>query len=262
MSGQRVGDARKLDTIAAHSAQADEFLSAYESGDDGFSSCFGYSRRRLDARIGANLPPHATGLRLLDIGCGTGHQLRAFALRGFRVAGIDGSPAMLEHARRTCPEAELKQADVAELPFGDASFDWVISIEVLRYLPDFRPALREMVRVLKPGGICLLTATPLLNLNGYALLNRLALAVPFGGLVRLRQYFTTSGRLRRQLAEAGLREVVVEGVYLGPVNWIERLAPRLLRPALRAWEPWDAALADRPVLRDLSNMLLARGVRA
>jgi hypothetical protein len=109
--------------------------------------------------------------------------------------------------------------------------------------------------------VVLVTATPLLNLNGYWLVNRLAVALPVRGLVRLRQFFTTSGRLRRDFGEAGFRDVSVNGVYFGPVNWIERLAPRLLRPVLRAWEPWDRRLADRPLLRELSNMFLVRAVR-
>ena len=53
------------------------------------------------------------------------------------------------------------------------------SIEVLRYLPD--PALDPgNGRVLRPGGVCLATAAPLLALNGYAVVNRPALAVPLG----------------------------------------------------------------------------------
>ena len=67
--------------------------------------------------------------------------------------------------------------------------------------------------MLRPGGVCLATAAPLLALNGYALVNRLALALPFGRFTRLKQFFTTSGRLRRQFREAGFSEVRVHGVY-------------------------------------------------
>ena len=82
-----------------------------------------------------------------------------------------------------------------------------------------------------------------------------------GNLTRLKQFFTTSGRLRRQFHEAGFSEVTVHGVYLGPLIWIERLIPKRLAGALRRWEPIDAALADRPVLRDLSNTYLVSAVR-
>jgi len=55
--------------------------------------------------------------------------------------------------------------------------------------------------------------------------------------------------------------VDTHGVYLGPINWVERLAPRALPGVLRRWEPMDARLADRPLVRDLSGMLLVHAIR-
>jgi hypothetical protein len=118
-----------------------------------------------------------------------------------------------------------------------------------------------MARVLKPGGRCIATAAPLFNLNGYALVNRLAPYLPFVQLTRLKQFFTTSWRLRSQFEQAGFDDVRVHGVYIGPVNWIERLFPRALQGFLHRWEALDALLADRPLLRDLSNMFLVTGLR-
>jgi SAM-dependent methyltransferase len=132
---------------------------------------------------------------------------------------------------------------------------------VLRYLPDAQPSIDEMARVLRPGGVCLTTAAPLLSLNGYALVNRIGLVLPFGRLTRLKQFFTTSRALRRQFEQAGFSEVTIHGVFLGPLIWIERIAPRRLSRILRRWEPIDARLADRPVLREFSNMFLVRAVR-
>jgi ubiquinone/menaquinone biosynthesis C-methylase UbiE len=150
---------------------------------------------------------------------------------------------------------------VQELPFADGSFDLVTSIEVLRYLPDPTRSIAEMARVLRPGGLCLATAAPLLSLNGYALVNRVALALPIGNLTRLKQFFTTSARLRRQFRDAGFSDVRIHGVYLGPLSWIERLAPKHLSRVLTRWEPLDERLADRPVLRELGNMFLVSAVR-
>jgi hypothetical protein len=48
---------------------------------------------------------------------------------------------------------------------------------------------------------------------------------------------------------------------LGPINWVERIAPRLLPSVLRKWEPCDAAIADLAILRDLSNMYLVHAAR-
>jgi SAM-dependent methyltransferase len=257
-----VVEPEKQHAVAAHTAQAGQFACSYDAAEDGYGSCFAYSRRRLDECIACYLPLEGAGLRVLDVGCGTGHHMKSLAGRGYAVAGVDGSEAMLEHARANNPGSELHLADVDRLPFPDASFDYVLCIEVLRYLRDPGPCVREMARVLRPGGTALVTATPLLNLNGYWLVNRLAVALPVRGFVRLRQFFTTSGRLRRVFGESGFQQVAIHGVYFGPVNWIERLARGLLRPALRAWEPWDRRLADRPLLRELSNMFLVRAVRA
>jgi len=100
-----------------------------------------------------------------------------------------------------------------------------------------------------------------LNLNGYYVINRVANMMPVGNLVRLKQFFTTSGRLSREFQEAGFEKPAIHGVYIGPVNWFEHLTPKALPALLKWWEPIDAQLADRPVLRQFANMFLVRGVR-
>jgi ubiquinone/menaquinone biosynthesis C-methylase UbiE len=246
--------------VEVHSEQAGKFAARYGQ-DDPYSSVFAYSRKRLDQLLDRYLPPTDQRLQLLDVGCGTGHQLARWRADGYEVAGVDGSDAMLAEARQNNPGVELKLADVQEIPFAGASFDRVTSIEVLRYLPDPTRSIEEMARVLRPGGVCLATAAPLLSVNGYALINRLALALPMANLTRLKQFFTTSRRLRQQFLDAGFSEVTIHGVYLGPLSWIERLGADRLSRFLRRWEPLDERLADRPVLRDLGNMLLVSAVR-
>jgi ubiquinone/menaquinone biosynthesis C-methylase UbiE len=246
--------------LDVHSEQAEMFAARYGQADP-YSSVFVYSRKRLDEFLDRYLPQTEEPLRLIDVGCGTGHQLAHWRTLGYEVAGIDGSSEMLAHAQANNPGAEILEADARELPFGDASFDRVTSIEVLRYLPDPQPSIDEMARVLRPGGVCLATAAPLFSLNAYALVNRVGLFLPFGRLTRLKQFFTTSRRLRRQFEQAGFSEVTVHGVFLGPLIWIERIAPRRLSRVLRRWEPIDERLADAPVLRELGNMFLVRAVR-
>lgn len=258
----RLADDQKQKAVAQHSRQAGQFAERYERLErEVYRSCFAYSRHRLNAWLDRILPQSGTGLRLLDVGCGTGHHLRDLRQRGFQVAGVDGSAEMLEHARRLNPDCVIEQSDVDRLPFADRSFDYVVCIEVLRYLPDPRQALGEMARVLRPGGICLTTAAPLLNANGYWLVNRAANLLPVRRLVRLKQFFTTSWRIRQQCRAAGFDAVEVHGVYTGPINWIERAAPWALSPLLRAWEPIDRRVANAPVCREFSNMFLIRAVR-
>lgn len=252
-------EAQKQLAIEQHSLQAGEFAERYRATDN-YRSCFAYSRMRLDALLDRYLPASGEGLRLLDVGCGTGNHMARMRERGFEVAGIDGSDKMLEHARSLNPGAEILHADVDAIPFPDRSFDFVLCIEVLRYLPDSSPCIREIARVLRPGGVCLATAAPAFNLNGYWLINRVANSVRVGNLVRLKQFFTTSRKLRRQFTYAGFEKPAVHGVYIGPVNWVERIAPRVLPRALKRWERADKAMADRRFVRELSNMFLARAV--
>jgi len=248
--------------IQQHSIQAAEFARRYRDlQEDAYRSCFAYSRKRLGVLLDSYIPRQGDGLHLLDVGCGTGHHMASLRERGFEVAGVDGSNEMLDQARANNPGADIRQADVESIPFADASFDFILCIEVLRYLPDSSQCIREMARVLKPGGVCLATAAPLLNLNGYWLVNRMANLVRIGDLVRLRQFFTTSRPLRREFVSAGFCEPRISGVYIGPVNWVERLAPKVLPPILKSWEQIDAALADKPGLREFSNMFLVHAVK-
>ena len=253
-------EAQKRLAIDQHSRQADLFASRYRVSGS-FGSCFQYSRKRLDTWLERYIPLDGQGLRLLDVGCGTGNHIARYSSRGFDAAGVDGSEEMLEHARAANPWATIELADVEHLPFEDASFDFALCIEVLRYLPDPEPCIKEMARVLRPGGTCVVTATPILNLNGYFAINRIANLIPLGDLTRLEQYFTTSRRVAKQFTGAGFRRPLVHGVYSGPVNWIEHLAPSVLPRALKWWEPVDAAVSDLPVLREFSNMFLVHAIR-
>jgi ubiquinone/menaquinone biosynthesis C-methylase UbiE len=93
---------------------------------------------------------------VLDVGCAAGAEIAALRARAFRVVGVEFSAAMLEHAQRrfaSDPCVELYRGDAESLPFRSESFDHVICLGVLEYLPDYRPALREISRVLRPGGV-------------------------------------------------------------------------------------------------------------
>ena len=94
------------------------------------------------------------GHRVLDAGCGSGPLFAALGGKGAIVTGVDGSPAMLELARRRLgDDAALHVADLSRpLPFDDGAFDDVVASLVLHYLRDWVAPLAELRRVLKPGG--------------------------------------------------------------------------------------------------------------
>jgi demethylmenaquinone methyltransferase / 2-methoxy-6-polyprenyl-1,4-benzoquinol methylase len=101
----------------------------------------------------------ATGLKAggsaLDVACGSGKltaRLAKIAGDGGRVVGLDFSPQMLEVARRDHPQIKFMEGDALELPFEDSSFDTSTIAFGLRNLAEPVRGLREMLRVVRPGG--------------------------------------------------------------------------------------------------------------
>lgn len=94
--------------------------------------------------------------RALDVGCGEGRFCRMLKAAGIAATGIDPTPQLLEAARRRDPDGDYRPGRAEQLEFADASFDLVVSYITLVDIPDFKAAIREMARVLKPGGALLL----------------------------------------------------------------------------------------------------------
>ena len=92
------------------------------------------------------------GDRVLDACCGTGDLALAAHELGGDVTGLDFSPAMLARARRKSGAVSWVEGDVRATPFADASFDAVTIGFGLRNLEDLEAGLRELARVLRPGG--------------------------------------------------------------------------------------------------------------
>jgi ubiquinone/menaquinone biosynthesis C-methylase UbiE len=92
------------------------------------------------------------GRRVLNAGAGGGSFSLRLAESGFEVTSVDASPAAAEILRGRVP-GEVAQADVADLPFGDATFDAAVLGEVLEHVEDDRGALTEVARVLRPAGL-------------------------------------------------------------------------------------------------------------
>jgi SAM-dependent methyltransferase len=104
------------------------------------------------------------GKRVLDVGCGLGGKTVAYAEAGARVTGIDISPENIsrgiEFARARCIEALFAAGDARRLPFAAGSFDAIIANDSLEHFADPAAALKELARVLVPGGSIFLFFTP------------------------------------------------------------------------------------------------------
>ena len=96
------------------------------------------------------------GKRVLDVGCGQGIDVANYAMAGAHVTGLDLTPRHVELARAHLEalelQAEVVEGDAERLPLPDQSFDRASSNGVLHHTPDMPAALREVRRVLRPGG--------------------------------------------------------------------------------------------------------------
>ena len=92
------------------------------------------------------------GAEVLEIGIGTGGMLHALLQRGVRARGVEINPSLIAESRKWFGDLPVQPVSGVELPFGDASFDLVLSFDVFEHIRDSDAHLREVARVLRPGG--------------------------------------------------------------------------------------------------------------
>lgn len=181
----------------------------------------------------------ATGLgrggAALDVACGSGKltaELVSLAGPSGRVVGLDFSPQMLEVARRDHPGIEFLEGDALNLPFDDASFDASTIAFGLRNLSNPVRGLRELLRVVKPGGraVVLEFVRPPKNLAGGAYRLYLRTLLPaIGGAISGQpaayrylsdtvDSYRTPEELRAMAAAAGWSGVTYKGLAMGTVG--------------------------------------------
>ena len=182
-------------------------------------------------------PPRA---RILDVGCGTG--ATTAQLSGFgSVLGIDMGPAALRHARSR--GLKVARGSAEQLPVREAALDVVVALDVLEHLDDDRLALREFLRVLRPGGVLIATVP------AYAFL----WSSHDEALGHRRRYLRP--QLRERVRSAGF-EITLCSYIMGsilPIAIAVRLAERVRRRR-------GPAKSDYPSLPRPLNDLLARVV--
>lgn len=195
------------------------------------ATALGTITEAIEQRVVLDMMGELVGMRLLDVGCGDGSLICTAAVCGAMVAGVDADPAMLTAARLRMAqaglEATLREGRVEELPFPDGSFDVVASVTVLCFVDDAERAVREMARVLRPGGR--LVIGELGRWSIWAALRRVRGWL--GSTTWRAARFRTSGELRMLAQQAGLSVTAIQGaIYYPPAN----LFARLLAPL----DPW------------------------
>jgi len=174
----------------------------------------------------------APGRLTLDIGCGEGRVTRDLRALGHRVVGVDVAPSMVAAARSIDPEGEYIQADAAALPFEDDTADLVIAFMTLMDMDDMPAAVRELARVLEPGGALVATVvhplnsatlpradddTPRLTIHAYRMPRVYSDSIERDGLpMTFESYHYSLGDYWRAIRDAGfvvddLREIYDDG---------------------------------------------------
>lgn len=124
------------------------------------ASTLGRITEQLETRLIFDLAGNLAGKRVLDIGTGDGTYALEAAAQGAKVTGLDPDPEMLSAAERRAEGRQLQigfqLGRVEAIPLADASFDVVFAVTVMCFVSDTGAALREMSRVLVPGGLLVL----------------------------------------------------------------------------------------------------------
>ncbi len=174
--------------------------------------------RRLD-EIVAGFEPYRREGRLLDVGCGAGTFLRAAARAGWEAVGVEVSATAAEHNRAA--GFEVFNGFLEEARYPEGHFDVVVASEVLEHVPDPGEMLREILRVLRPGGL-LWATTP----NGRGLSAR-ALGLGWSAVCPPEHLHLFSRRAARALLEGvGFRPVRVVTEGANPVELMRALRRR------------------------------------
>lgn len=231
---------------------------AQRRGDIWWGSCTVSGRRRLMRRADwmAEILGPFREARVLEVGCGTGALTLPLLERlpGLRLRACDISSRALEVASRRCAafaNASFEMADLVHAPFPAAEFDVVIGNSVLHHMP-LRESLNAIHRALRPGGRIIFFEPNMLN-------PQVALERHVRWIGRLLD--TTPGetafirhRLRKDLVEAGFREVHIE-----PFDFLHPAIPGAFAPLA---EVVGRCIERIPLVREIAGSLVIQATRS
>jgi len=247
--------------IAEHNKAAHYFENEYQNlKKDYFQSAFIYGRKKLEVLLDRTLDTLEQKSRVLDIGCGTGEQMKLYRSRGFEVVGIEPAKEMRLLAQKNNPGIQVINSVITDIPFADESFDFISAFEVLRYFhsADIQAAYRQMLRVLKPNGLLYFTMVNRYALDGFYIYNAF-MKITLGLLRReepVHCQFTVPGEIRRALQGLGVRDITFYGRMFAPLRPAYKISPAWTAKTARALDPFLDALAEKRCLVPLAGHLV------
>ena len=211
--------ASKFDDLATDTSMFPENISA----DD-------WQLRAIRQALG-----EVTGKKILDIGCGKGKFARPLQAAGAQVLGIDISQALLDVAKSLSRGITYTLGSATRIPAASSTFDGATCVEVLEHVPDLDMALKEIVRVLKPGGRLVVIDK---NIAGFHPVWPYPIALHKWQLERKNQWmYPADGPFReRWFTARGLKKNLLRYFGKVEVHYPERERPILA--GLRRLFPW------------------------
>lgn len=196
------------------------------------------------------------GMRIADLGCGSGVFTNILSSMGFAVTGLDLSPALIARAKKSFPQIEFQVGDVEDLPYPAESLDGVLLSGILHHLPDKTACARSVHRVLKKGGVFMAFDPNRRN--------------PFMWLYRVKKspFYSSKGVTDNEqptsfpevsgvFASEGFS---VSAQYLSGLKY-RYVAPSLVSWLLPAYNLLDSALFSPPFMKSFRAFLITKGVR-
>jgi len=192
------------------------------------------------------------GMRVLELGCGTGYFTRELARSGADIVAIDVSPELLQIAKANCsmPNVRYEIQNAYELSYPDRVFNSVVGSSVLHHL-EIDEALREIYRVLKPGGTIYFTEPNMLNPQIAIQKNVPWVKRKLGDSPDETAFFRWP--LRRLLEQKGYREVRIE-----PFDFLH---PKTPLPLVNRLDALGRFLERMQVISEFAGSLYIRAIK-
>ena len=192
------------------------------------------------------------GMSVLELGCGTGYFTRELACSGANIVAVDVSPDLLEIAKAnsSAPNVRYEIQNAYKMSYPDAVFDFVVGSSVLHHL-EIEAALREIYRVLKPGGTICFTEPNMLNPQIAIQKNVPWVKRKLGDSPDETAFFRWP--LRRLLEETGYRDVRID-----PFDFLH---PKTPVPLVDRLSSLGRVLENVPVISEFAGSLHIRAVK-
>jgi ubiquinone/menaquinone biosynthesis C-methylase UbiE len=272
----------------SNTAQAKKFWTRSQAGksyDLQFRNLIGQYVDHSESKPLEDLIKGLSGLRVLDIGCGTGRHLSRFP-KGNQLHGMDLSAAMLDEACTKNPNHRFVIGSAEKLAYANDSFDLVFSSRVIQHMRDQQKMIREMTRVCKPGGQIILicyNSWSLLNVYKHIRMSWIGklFNLPFGWILKERSFFGPWGfdydnycsipEVKKMMRQEDLATTKSWGVTSGMpwfyINFfiaaiLQRVAPFFWKKILELFLLLDRTIARNFPFKYITDLILVVGVKS